>query len=113
MLAHMETAYLPDLADELLGIASRATSGRAGRSIRSGRALSLRQTVLALTEGHGIDEHEANGEATLQVLVGRVRLRWGSEAVELGVGEVIDVPDARHAVDALEDAALLLTVAMR
>ena len=109
----METSYLPDLADELLSIARKATSGRAARSTRSGRALSLRQTVLALTEGHGIDEHEANGEATLQVLVGRVRLRSGSEAVELGVGEVVDVPDARHAVDALTDAAVLLTVAVR
>jgi len=109
----METSYLPDLADELLGIARKATSGRAARSTRSGRALSLRQTVLALTEGHGIEEHETNGEETLQVLVGRVRLRSGSEAVELGVGEVVDVPDARHAVDALTDAAVLLTVAVR
>lgn len=109
----METAHLPALADELLEVARSATSGRAGRSTRSGRALSLRQTVLALTEGNGIDEHEANGEATLQVLSGRVRLRWGSDAVELGPGDVIDVPDARHAVDALTDAALLLTVAMR
>lgn len=109
----METAHLPDLADELLGVAHEATSGRAGRSIRSGRTLSLRQTVLALTQDNGIDEHEANGEATLQVLVGRVRLRWGSEAVELGAGDVIDIPEARHAVDALTDAAVLLTVAVR
>ena len=109
----MDTAHLPALADELLAIARDATSGRAGRSTRSGRALSLRQTVLALTADHGMDEHEANGEATLQVLKGSVRLRWGSESVELAEGDVVDIPDARHALDALTDAAVLLTVAVR
>ena len=109
----MDIAHLPTLAEELLATARTATSGRAGRSTRSGRDLSLRQTVLALTEGNGIDEHEANGEATLHVLSGRIRLRWGSEAVEVGAGEVVDVPNARHAVDALTDATVLLTVAMR
>ncbi|MCR8671969.1 cupin domain-containing protein [Agrococcus sp. HG114] len=109
----MDAVHLPTLADELLATAREATSGRAGQSTRSGRDLSLRQTVLALTADHGIDEHEANGEATLQVLSGRVRLRWGSESVELAQGDVVDIPDARHAVDALTDATLLLTVAMR
>lgn len=109
----MDAAHLPTLVDELLEIARAATSGRAGRSTRSGRALSLRQTVLALTEGHGMDDHEANGEATLQVLRGSVRLRWGGESIELEAGDVVDIPDARHAVDALTDAALLLTVAVR
>jgi quercetin dioxygenase-like cupin family protein len=69
--------------------------------------------VLALTEGSGMDDHTANGEATLHVLVGRARLRWGSGSVELAAGDVVDIPDETHAVDALADAVLLLTVAVR
>mgnify|MGYP006903650920 CR=1 FL=1 len=45
--------------------------------------------------------------------MGRARLRLGGDAAELGVGAVVDVPDARHAVDALTYAAVLLTVAVR
>lgn len=109
----MDITHLPSLTAELLQEAHAASSRRAGRSIRSGRELSLRQTVLALVEGNGLDDHEANGEATLQVLVGHVRLRWGADAVELGAGDTVDIPDARHAVDALADSVLLLTVAVR
>ena len=54
----METSYLPDLADELLSIARKATSGRAARSTRSGRALAAVSPVtkmgvpaLSLPEG--------------------------------------------------------------
>ena len=109
----MDPVHLPSLADELLAAAREASSGRAGRSIRSGRDAALRQTVMGLAAGRGLDEHEANGEATLQVLRGSVRLRWGSESVELAEGDVVDIPDARHAVDALTDAVVLLTVAVR
>ena len=38
---------------------------------------ALRQTVLALTAGSSLDEHENPGEATVQVLRGRVRLTAG------------------------------------
>ncbi|ERG63291.1 hypothetical protein L332_02335 [Agrococcus pavilionensis RW1] len=109
----MDAVHLPTLADELIATAREASSGRAGRSTRSGRGLSLRQTVLALTEGNGMDDHSANGEGTLHVLVGRVRLRWGSASVELAAGDVVDIPDETHAVDALTDAVLLLTIAVR
>ena len=109
----MELDNLPTLADELLGAARQANSGRAAKSIRSGRDVRLRQTVMALTHGHGLDDHVAPGEATLQVLAGRVRLRWEEQAVELGTGDWIDLPDATHALDAETDAVVLLTVSVR
>ena len=109
----METVDLPALAEELLADARTATSGRAARSIRAGRELRLRQTVLALAAGSGMDDHETNGEATLQVLAGRVRLRWMDESLEVGTGEAVGIPPVRHALDALTDAVVLLTVAVR
>ena len=44
------------------------------------------------------------------MLRGRVRLSAGDDAVEGVTGDLLVVPDARHALDALEDSAVLLTV---
>lgn len=109
----MELDNLPSLAADLLTSARAASSGRAAKSIRSGRGVQLRQTVMALVHGHGLDDHVAPGEATLQVLEGRVRLRWEEQAVDMGAGDWIDLPDARHALDAETDAVILLTVSVR
>lgn len=109
----MELDNLPRLADELLATAREASSGRAAHSVRSGRDLSLRQTLVALAHGRSLDDHVGPGEATLQVMSGRVRLRWEEQAIDLGAGDWIDLPDARHALDATTDAVVLLTVAVR
>jgi quercetin dioxygenase-like cupin family protein len=58
-----------------------------------------------------LDEHENPGEATLHVLRGRVRLASGDVAWEGTPGDLLIVPDARHSLNAIEDSAVLLTVA--
>jgi quercetin dioxygenase-like cupin family protein len=101
-----------DLVDELLAIARDSGSGRGARTIHGGRDHALRQTVIALVSGRALDEHESPGEATLKVLAGRVRLVAGEDAQELVVGDFVVIPPHRHHLDALEDSAVLLTVAM-
>ena len=65
---------------------------------------------LALLAGHELNEHASPGEATLQVLRGRVRVTSDEDSWEGGVGEHVVIPADRHGVAALEDSAVLLTV---
>ncbi|MCD0442962.1 cupin domain-containing protein [Glycomyces sp. A-F 0318] len=105
----MDRSSLTDLADEQLAAAEASASGRSARTVRGDRA--LRQTLMALAAGRALDDHESPGEATLQVLAGRVRLSAGDEAREGAAGDLLDLPPHRHRLDALEASAVLLTVA--
>ena len=106
----MESTSLSTLTDELLELAHAAGSGRASRTVHGGTDHALRQTVLALTAGRALAEHESPGEATLQVLRGRLRLTVDGESWDGGAGELVTIPPARHGLTALEDSVGLLTV---
>lgn len=108
-----QTQSLTALADELLTEARTASSRRAARTIYGGQAHDLRQTVIALTRDASLGEHESPGEATLQVLAGRVRLQAGDEAWTASVGDYLQIPPRRHDLHAEADSVVLLTVATR
>ena len=73
----MQGESLTPLGEEQIGLARATGSGRASVTVFGGREHDLRQTLIALTAGRALGEHEAPGEATLQVLSGRVRLHAG------------------------------------
>lgn len=100
------------LADEQLAVARTTGSGRSAHTVHGGHEHALRQTLIALTAGSGLAEHNSPGEATLQVLSGRVRLTAGGESVEAAVGDLLVIPPLRHALTAVDDSAVLLTVAL-
>ena len=107
----MNKISLTALAREHLEVARAASSGRSAHTVYGGHEHSLRQTLIALKAGSELDEHDANGEATLQVLHGRVRLTNQKAQWEGSAGDHIIIPDSRHGLTALEDSAVLLTVA--
>jgi quercetin dioxygenase-like cupin family protein len=106
----MEKFSLEAIAREQAKRAAAAPAGRSAETVYGGHEHTLRQTVLALTAGASLAEHENPGEATVQVLAGRIRLTAGEAAWEGRSGDLLVVPGARHAVHALEDSAILLTV---
>jgi quercetin dioxygenase-like cupin family protein len=104
---------LEALGRQQIKLAARAGGGHAADTVYGGHEKVLRQTVVGMVKGASLAEHASPGDATIHVLHGRVRLSAGETSWEGRSGDLIIVPDARHAVEALEDAAFLLTVAKR
>ena len=106
----MESISLTKVVDEQLEAAKGARAGRSAQTVRGGRDHSLRETVIALNAGTELAEHESPGEATLQVLRGKVRLIAGDDSCECSTGDFVVIPPVRHSLAAVEDSAVLLTV---
>lgn len=65
-----------------------------------------------LHAGGSLEEHAAPGPITVQVLDGHVRIKIDDEAVDVSAGRLVAFKGGvRHAVDAMEDSTLLLTIA--
>lgn len=107
----MEKSSLTALARQQLKIALQATSGRSSHTVYGGHEHVLRQTLIALAAGRRLDDHDNPGEATVHVLHGRVRLAAGDVTWEGSPGDLLIVPPGTHSLEALEDSAVLLTVA--
>jgi quercetin dioxygenase-like cupin family protein len=106
----MESISLNELSSEKLAEARKSHSGRAAHTIHGGHTHELRQTVLALLAEHELAEHDSPGEATLQVLEGHVRLTAGDDAWEGKSGDYVAIPRVRHALHAVQDSVVMLTV---
>ena len=106
----MESISLTRLAAEKLAEARQSHSGRAAHTIHGGHTHELRQTVLALLAEHDLSEHDSPGEATLQVLQGHVRLTAGADSWDGKTGYYVGIPPQRHALHAVEDSVIILTV---
>ena len=106
----MDSLALTRLAEEQIAAARSAASGRSARTLHGGRDRVLRQILMGLANGHGLGAHENPGEATLQVVAGRVRLSTDEHSWEGGTGDYVIIPPRQHALDAIEDSAVILTV---
>ncbi|HEU5416984.1 MAG TPA: cupin domain-containing protein [Streptosporangiaceae bacterium] len=109
----MQKLSLEALARELLGRAAEAAGGRTAQTVVGGHERTLRQTVIAMVQDAALTEHANPGEASIYVLRGRVLLTAGDQAWEGREGDFLIVPDAPHSLQAVQDAAVLLTVAKR
>lgn len=100
-------------AREQLDAARRSAAHRASETVVGGHEYVMRQTVVALAEGATLAEHENPGEATIYVISGRVELTAGADTWQARTGDLIEIPDARHSLRAVEDSAILLTAVPR
>ncbi|MFF0543459.1 cupin domain-containing protein [Nocardia thailandica] len=107
----MDKKSLTALARQQLKLAATNTSGRSSQTVIGGHAHALRQTVVALTAGQSLAEHDNAGDATIQVINGTLMLIAGTDEWKGSAGDLIVVPRARHSVKAIDDVAFLLTVA--
>lgn len=83
----------------------------AADTVVGGSEKVLRQTVVGMIAGTELGEHNSPGEATVYVIRGRVRLMADGSSWIARSGDLLKMPDARSSLQALEDSAILLTVA--
>lgn len=106
----MDQVSLTSLVKEHLDKALAANSGRSAVTVYGGSKHQLRQTLIAISAGNRLAEHESPGEATLQVLRGSIVLSTARNKWELNEGDLCAIPAELHAVDATSDSVFLLTV---
>lgn len=109
----MKKLSLDALARELLERAAGASRDQAAQTVVGGHEKVLRQTVIAMVKDADLAEHANPGEASVYVLGGRVLLTAADQSWEGEEGDLLIVPDAPHSLQALQDSAVLLTVAKR
>jgi quercetin dioxygenase-like cupin family protein len=107
----MQKISLEALARQQMKLAATAAGRHTADTVYGGHEKVLRQTVIGMIAGARLAEHENPGEATVLILHGRVRLLAANHSWEAARGDLLIIPDKRHSLEALEDSALLLTVA--
>jgi len=104
----MALTTLHTIGEEQLARARHASNGRASTTVHHGSR--LRQTLVALTAGTRLAEHQSPGDATVLCLQGHVVLNVGEQGVDIPQGALADVPKQRHDLVATEDSLVVLTV---
>jgi quercetin dioxygenase-like cupin family protein len=73
---------------------------------------TLRVILVALHAGARMKEHQVPGRLSIQTIAGRARLHLAGRVVDLGCGHLVALEAGlRHDLEALEESAILLTIA--
>ena len=109
----MAAAYLEvDIASELQQLQSEAGWQSGHRAKMLVKYDGLRVVLIALKAGSTIPEHHAEGQISIQSVVGHIRVRAQGRSFELRPGGLLALDHGvPHDVDAMEDSAFLLTMA--
>ncbi|HET8779153.1 MAG TPA: cupin domain-containing protein [Agromyces sp.] len=102
-------ALIAGNAEALIGVLEVEPRGIRSRRIFAGPGASV--VRLSLADGEVLKEHIAMAPLLLQMLAGRAAITVADERVELGAGGLLHI-DAQvpHAVEALEDAQVMLVL---
>ena len=109
----MQKISLDALARQQMKLAATAGGRHTADTVYGGHEKVLRQTVIGMSAGARLAEHENPGEGTVLILRGRVRLSAAETSWEASRGDLLILPESRHSLEAVENSALLLTVAKR
>jgi len=72
----------------------------------------LRVVLIAFKQGTTLGEHKTKGRISIHTLEGHVLLKLGSQVVDLPKGCLLGLgPSVPHDVEAVEQSAILLTIA--
>jgi quercetin dioxygenase-like cupin family protein len=108
----MRKYSLTAIARHRLEHARSASSGRSAETVYGGHEHLLRQTVIALAPGRQLAELRVHGEATLYIVLGRIRLTSENAQWEAIPGDLLALtPSQHHRLEALPESVVLLTVA--
>jgi len=95
------------LAQDQIALAHEDPHGRSAQiAVHDG---PLRQTVIALTKGTRLADHNSPPAGSVLVLRGTVVVTTADRADTLPAGYLVTLTHERHGVEALSDAAILLT----
>ena len=74
----------------------------------------LRVVLMALQQGARVAEHQTEGRVSVHVISGHVHVRASGRTFNLRTGGLLALdPAIRHDVAAIEESAILLTIAWR
>lgn len=101
-----------DLAREIRQL-HEEDAWRTGRNSRTlAKYDDFRVVLMALKSGTRLDEHQAEGRISIQTIGGHISVRALGRTFHLPVGGLLTLDRATvHDVEALEDSAVLLTIA--
>ncbi|WP_253895164.1 cupin domain-containing protein [Corallococcus exercitus] len=102
-----------DLAREMEELRQGAPFGTNGHSAKTlVKYTDLRVVLMAFKSGARLGQHRTVGQLSIQVLEGRVRLVLEREQFELSKGGLFALGSSvPHDVEAIEESAVLLTIA--
>jgi quercetin dioxygenase-like cupin family protein len=106
----LHTLALAVSLEELRAKPEYEANGRTGTTLV--KTPDLRVVLEAVRAGARLQEHQAPGPVTIQVLSGELRFVSEGEVIYLREGELLAALDRQpHSVEAVTDSAFLLTIA--
>ncbi|GAA2246821.1 hypothetical protein GCM10010401_20590 [Rarobacter faecitabidus] len=100
-------AQLPRVASLHLDAARKSAMGRSAEVLLHDGP--LRQSIIALTAGSRLADHNSPPAATIQVIEGRIQISSEYTLDEVRAGQLTLLTHDRHGVLAMEDSVFLLT----
>ena len=104
-----------DLAQQLTSLKQESSWQRSDRNARTlVEESGFRLVLTALKAGAQLREHRADGWVSIHGLEGHLRVQAGRHTTDLAPGHVVVLePNLAHSVEAVEEGAFLLSLALR